>query len=237
MSQVDWITSALMATRKAGLSGRDLRQVQWQIFEVAKGSPSAEPRDGHDVRCEMERIAASVGKIAGHTGRMLPHQAAKWLRDAGASSLAARMTKLKQARNALSHPDVELANDVQAFLCSHGNCDEPTSTKTEHMLMGLTGCWESVDSPTIKVVQMPSGFYASFDNLDSFTKMKVEGGEVSINGFKLMKLEHSSVRWYRAASELLGEREIYWHRKDRPAVNDEIAEPSTTADERVEEKY
>ena len=163
MSQADWITSALLGVRNAGLNGRDLRQAQWQIFETAKGTTSAEPRDGHDVRCEMEKIAASVGKVTGHVGRMLPHLGASWLRGAGAPLLASRLTKLKRGRNVLSHPDCELACEVQSFLAAYKQSAGDVNPQPNTTSMNLIGCWSSIDNPTIEVMRLPTGVYVSFD--------------------------------------------------------------------------
>ena len=131
MSQADWITSALVAVRRAGLIGREVRLAQWQIFEVAKGNVQAEPRDGHDVRCELEAIAAAVGKASELPGKMAPHLAARWLKSVGAPGLASRLAKLGKGRNALSHPDVDLVGDISRFLEKRDCCSdaaEATST-------------------------------------------------------------------------------------------------------------
>jgi len=232
MSQADWITSALVAVRSAGLNGRDLRQAQWQIFETAKGTSASEPRDGHDVRCEMENIAASVGKAAGHVGRMLPHQASKWLRDAGAPLLASRLTKLKRGRNVLSHPDIELSGEVQSFLANYKGPDGAANSQPRHTTINLTGSWSSIDHQSIEVLLLPSGPYVSFDaELHNLTKIMVNGSCVEVNGYELKHHTGNMVRWVRPASDLLPEQEVCWHPKATCGEDDdENINTATTAD-------
>jgi hypothetical protein len=113
---------ALRSARSSGITGREIRRLQWQAFESSVGRQGVgsvaakEITSGEDPLLLMDQCLAAVAKAAGLTGRLTVPQAKELLRSRGAGRLASRIGEVSKCRNRAAHRDVglpELILEVQ----------------------------------------------------------------------------------------------------------------------------
>jgi hypothetical protein len=109
-----WLAMALRSARDSGITGRELRRLQWQAFEASVGRSGAgsvvvkEVVSGEDPLLLMDKCLAAVAKVAGLSGRLSVSQAKEVLRSRGAGRLASRIGDVSKYRNRAAHRDVGL---------------------------------------------------------------------------------------------------------------------------------
>ena len=119
---MSWMAEALRAIREAGLLGKELKQAQYQIFEVAKGGngraadpaqvDGCPPAEAQARLLDIVRQRAPLAKI--HTMPAL----GRWLKQHGMGPLASRVSRLSKGRNISCHPDVALEDDLQRAIAA-----------------------------------------------------------------------------------------------------------------------
>eukprot|EP00929_Paragymnodinium_shiwhaense_P041548 TRINITY_DN21570_c0_g1_i1.p1 TRINITY_DN21570_c0_g1~~TRINITY_DN21570_c0_g1_i1.p1 ORF type:complete len:297 (-),score=24.52 TRINITY_DN21570_c0_g1_i1:43-897(-) len=102
-----WLSTALLAARRAGIAGKELRVAQWQIFEVSKSFMSGSRTPAEQGILELYEVTKSAGEVS---------ELKRELRSSGRNDLANIVNKASITRHFLAHPRREKEKEVTAFI-------------------------------------------------------------------------------------------------------------------------
>jgi hypothetical protein len=150
-----WLAQSLKALRLAGLSAKELRAAQWQLFEVDRaGFYGLAAKPEVDEIFDTDRVCDLVSKAKpAESGKIKVGKAVEWLKDEGGAALAKRVSKLSKTRHGRAHPDSSIVKDVQKFV---EQCvEQRDSCRSEEIMI--------VDESHMETIKMNSGIHKESD--------------------------------------------------------------------------